>query len=70
MSYKEMAPRKVHLHSEQFDGHLHAACCRILFDPPGPHPMILGEDEFALVPREKRCHYCSVINFPHGEYHG
>lgn len=51
-------PMKIHLHSEQFDGYLHAACCRCPFDPPGPDPRIVGEKDFHRLPRERQCYYC------------
>jgi len=57
---------KVHLHSEQFDGYLHAACYRAPFDPPAPDPRIVGEDDFEKLPRAARCHYCTRINWPRG----
>jgi hypothetical protein len=57
---------KTHLHSEQFDGHLHAACCRAPFDPKGPDPRIVGEDEFGALPASEQCSYCRREMYPHG----
>jgi hypothetical protein len=57
---------KTHLHSEQFDGHLHAACCRAPFDPKGPDPRIVGEDEFETLPASKQCGHCRREMYPHG----
>lgn len=61
---------KYHLHSEQFDGALHAACCRFPHDPfPGEKysEFILTEaNEFAKIKKEKRCQYCESEEFPHG----
>lgn len=61
--------RLVHLHEEQFDGHLHGACCRFPHDPHPSEPMarfVVGEDEFSKLPRKDRCSYCTRINWPHG----
>lgn len=55
---------KIHLHEEQFDGWLHAACCRLDLKPPSPR--IVGEDIFDELPRAKRCVYCTRINWPKG----
>jgi hypothetical protein len=57
---------KVHLHEEQFDNRLHAACCRAPFDPPAPDPRIVGEDDFEATPKDKRCRYCARIWWPRG----
>lgn len=48
---------KVHIHSEQFDGHGHAACGRL--DMELPSDRIASEDDFEKVPYEKRCRLCA-----------
>lgn len=58
-----MARGKAHLHSEQFDGHLHTACGRAGNEE---RVRILTEDDFAKLPRAERCAYCTNIEFPHG----
>jgi hypothetical protein len=55
---------KVHLHWEQFDGHLHAACCRVPYDPTPPDPRIVLETAFEKTPRKDRCFYCNRFNEP------
>lgn len=60
---------KIHMHSEQFDGHLHAACCRFPHDPAPGEPIaqfIVDEEVFSELPRVKRCYYCTQINWPKG----
>lgn len=56
--------KKVHLHDEQFDGWLHAACARLDAQPPSD--VIVDEDSFEEVPRDRRCRFCSGINWPKG----
>jgi hypothetical protein len=57
---------KIHLHSEQFDGYLHAACGRA-----DESARILTDDAFASAPPAERCAYCSREYWPHGEWpHG
>ncbi len=57
----------IHVHAEQFDSHLHAACGRYDSKVRGePDPRVIGEDEFARLPSWRRCFYCTRINWPHG----
>lgn len=56
--------RKIHLHSEQFDGWLHAECGA--GDVEAPNPWIVGEDVFSELPRAKRCARCTAYNWPKG----
>lgn len=56
--------RKFHLHSEQFDGWLHAECGA--GDVATPNPWVLGEKDFSDMPRDKRCARCSKYNWPYG----
>lgn len=61
---------KIHLHSEQFDGAMHAECGRFPYDPkPGEKyfEFIESEEVFETLPREKRCSYCIDYWFPRGE---
>lgn len=56
---------RVHIHSEQFDGCLHAACGAI--DAEGPrHSCIEFEEEFMKLPRKVLCDKCVELEFPHG----
>jgi len=55
----------VHLHDEQFDGWLHAACGALDAEPP--HALVEIEDEFYKLRRSVRCPKCSRLAFPHGE---
>ena len=55
---------KHHLHSEQFDGWLHAQCGS--GDVPYPNKKIVGEDEFEKLPRQERCRKCAAYYWPHG----
>lgn len=58
---------KIHLHSEQFDGYLHAECGRLDSDVRyAPHPNIVGTDDFEAAPARKRCRICARANWPHG----
>lgn len=57
---------KIHLHDEQFDGHLHAVCARVPFDPAPPDPRIVGCEEFSTLPQEERCSRCSIYWWPLG----
>jgi hypothetical protein len=56
---------KVHLHAEQFDGHLHAACGR-LEAQEAPSEYVKGEEEFSRLARWERCNHCTRINWPRG----
>jgi hypothetical protein len=58
-------PLPTHLHAEQFDGHLHAACNR-LGGLEAPSPRIVGEDDFDKLTKWQRCRYCARINWPRG----
>lgn len=51
--------RKVHLHSEQFDGVAHAWC--------GRGTTAVPSDVFEATSPEKRCVYCDREWFPHGQ---
>lgn len=53
---------KVHLHDEQFDGVMHAACARV-DDATGK---IVTSDEFGRIPPASRCRYCERYEWPHG----
>lgn len=55
---------RVHLHDEQFDDHLHAACHRVRHEETAK---IVGDHEFQHTPIADRCRYCSVLYFPFGE---
>lgn len=55
---------KIHLHEEQFDGVVHAACGRTNSTDP---QRVIPEDSFSELSRVTRCAYCSKINWPHGE---
>lgn len=55
---------KVHLHSEQFDGWLHAECGAGDWDADSPR--CLGSDEFEKLPRARRCSRCTRSWWPHG----
>lgn len=61
---------KYHLHSEQFDGALHAACFRFPHDPfPGEKysKFILTDvKSFVRLDKDKRCKFCEREEFPHG----
>lgn len=61
---------KYHVHSEQFDGALHAGCCRFPHDPfPGEKfssYILTSVSDFAKLPAKKRCKYCEIDHFPYG----
>lgn len=61
---------KHHLHSEQFDGALHASCGRFPHDPfPGEKYsdfILTSETAFANLDKIDRCQYCEADQFPHG----
>ena len=50
---------KLHLHTEQFDGHMHAWC--------GRGDTALYEGQFNATDRERRCKLCEREQFPHGQ---
>lgn len=56
---------KIHLHSEQFDGHLHAECGA--GDWSRPSERCLDADEFEVLPSARRCRRCSRYWFPNGD---
>lgn len=51
--------KKIHLHSEQFDGALHPWC--------GKGDRVVGSDEFESTERKLRCFYCDREWFPNGQ---
>lgn len=58
---------KVHLHSEQFDRHLHAACGTVrTMTPEEGENIILGEDRFEKVAKVLRCRLCAKEMWPRG----
>lgn len=59
-----MTPTLVHLHDEQFDGHLHAACGGL--DTSAPSSRVVGEDDFEATPRARRCRHCARLWWPRG----
>jgi len=50
---------KVHLHEEQFDGHLHSWC--------GRNGKVAGIDEFEATDQKLRCYFCERNWFPRGQ---
>jgi hypothetical protein len=50
---------KVHVHSEQFDGHPHPWC--------GRGETAVPEDVFARTPYKMRCKVCDRDQFPYGQ---
>ena len=54
----------IHLHSEQFDGHLHAECGAGDWKPPSLR--CVGADDFEKLPRSKRCLKCTRYWWPNG----
>jgi len=56
---------KVHIHSEQFDGWLHAECGAGDWQPPNPR--CVSEDDFEKVPRPMRCIACDRYWWPNGD---
>ena len=56
--------KKTHLHSEQFDGHLHAVCCTIKNEDKAK--IVGGGDQFEDTPYDQRCRKCSEENWPNG----
>lgn len=54
--------RKVHNHSEQFDGALHATC-----QHAGNNPTVVTSDEFAATHTARRCWWCERDEFPNGQ---
>lgn len=53
---------KTHLHSEQFDGHLHAWCGR-----GGETAKVVPEDAFEATEPAQRCQLCDREWFPNGQ---
>lgn len=56
--------RKVHLHSEQFDGWLHAECGA--GDRQRPFRLIVSADDFEITPYRRRCRKCARYWWPTG----
>jgi len=56
---------KIHLHSEQFDGWLHAECGAGDWKPASRR--CVASDEFERLRRTERCPKCSRYWFPNGE---
>ena len=57
---------KYHLHDEQFDGHLHAACARVdPVAPDAPRAKFFVED-LAAVSWAGRCRACVRYWWPYG----
>jgi hypothetical protein len=54
----------VHLHSEQFDGWLHAQCGA--GDWEAPNPRCVAEGEFEKLPSGERCVTCTRDYWPRG----
>lgn len=50
---------KIHLHSEQFDGHQHPTC--------GRGTTAVTELAFEAAPRADRCQHCERDWFPNGQ---
>ncbi len=50
---------KVHLNSEQFDGHMHSHC--------GRGNLVVYADEFEATDPINRCFFCSNYWFPRGQ---
>ena len=57
---------KIHLHSEQFDGYLHAACGCLDLHPDDGENIILDEDRFDAAASCMRCRKCEREMYPHG----
>jgi hypothetical protein len=64
MKEKISETKKIHLHSEQFDGYLHAECGAGDWKPPSK--LYVGADEFTKLPRRKRCKKCTAYWWPRG----
>lgn len=56
-----MKQKKIHLHAEQFDGALHAACGRL-----DNSKRIVSEDDFENTQKAKRCRLCAAYWWPYG----
>ena len=59
-----MAREPIHLHEDQFDGYLHAACYLLDADPGSSR--IVCDDAFEATPKAKRCRKCARYYWPHG----
>ena len=57
---------KHHLHDEQFDNHLHAACARTDAIAPDDPRARFFLDDLATVLKADRCRACARIWWPHG----
>jgi len=51
--------KKIHVHSEQFDGHWHAWC--------GRGDLVVSEKVFAATEPTLRCRICEKDQFPNGQ---
>jgi len=58
--------RKLHWHSEQFDGHLHAACGAGDLTPSEGENVIVGDDRFEAASSAVRCRRCAALYWPRG----
>lgn len=57
--------KKVHLHDEQLDGALHAACRKM--SRPAGSPEIVGDEDFEATPAHLRCKVCAIHYWPYAE---
>ena len=57
-----MSKHKVHIHSEQFDNHLHASCSRA-----GLRPKVAMPEVFEATDPYRRCKFCDREWFPQGQ---
>ena len=53
---------KVHIHDEQFDGHMHAWCGK-----EGKHPIVVTQRAFEATPPKHRCKICEHDWFPNDQ---
>ena len=51
---------KIHLHVEQFDGHMHSNCGR-------SELKVVSQDEFEATESRLRCKFCEKYWFPNGQ---
>jgi hypothetical protein len=54
---------KTHVHSEQFDGSLHAWCCA---GSSHDGTKVVVENDFAAIPYADRCRKCAADQWPRG----
>jgi hypothetical protein len=55
--------KKVHVHEEQWDGHLHAWCAA---GSSHDGTLVVTEDAFGSIPRQQRCRRCADDQWPRG----